>query len=210
MNDTIKGFRRLDGRFGVRNYVLVISLVHCANSVSDKIAQQCNVPSITMDWGCGEFAKNEERTNLGMIRAGQHPNVYGVLLISLGCQWTNPDEIASQIRKTGKRVEHLCIQEVGGMTPTVQQGVFIVKEMQEEAAKQEREPFPMSQLVIGALCGGSDWSSSINGNTCEGVTVDLLAAKGVSFIDWGIRGLPGSETKALELAADYEVGKKDH
>ena len=209
MNDTIMGFRRADGKFGVRNYVVVISLIHCANTVSDRIGQQCNVPSITMDWGCGEAnPKSEARTNLGMIRAGQSPNVYGVLLVSLGCQWTNPDEIASQIRKTGKRVEHLCIQEEGGMTPTIERGVAIVKEMQEEAARQQREPFPMSELVIGATCGGSDWTSSINGNTCEGVTVDMLFKKGVSFIDWGIRGLPGAEIKALELAADYEVGKK--
>ena len=97
MHDTVMGYRRAHGRFGIRNQVLVISLVQCANGAATQIAAHCGVPAITINTGCGEYHDQENRTNLGLIRAGQHPNVYGAVLISLGCQWTNPQAIAAEI-----------------------------------------------------------------------------------------------------------------
>lgn len=109
-------------------------------------------------------------------------------------------------RKVRKKVVHICIQDVGGVSKACQLGVAAIRQMQAEIAQLKRVPCPMNQLVIGVTCGGSDWTSSICGNNCEGVAVRLLSQKGCSFLDWGIRGLPGGEELAVNLAVNREVG----
>ncbi|MBS4959209.1 MAG: UxaA family hydrolase [Clostridiales bacterium] len=205
---TVMGYRRAAGRFGIRNNVMVISLVECANGAVDKIAHACHVPYITIDTGCGEYKDQENRTNLGLIRAGQHPNTYGVLLVSLGCQWTKPDYIAAEIEKTGTKVFHLCIQDECGVMNTVEKGIKIVEEMKAEAAAMKREEFPISDLVVSVYCGGSDWSSSLAANGTTGEAVDLLADDGGAFVSCGVRGMPGNESHLINLAATQEVGLK--
>lgn len=208
MNETIMGYRRKSGRFGIRNQVLVISLVQCANSTVTQIASRCGVPAITIDTGCGEYHDQEFRTNLGLIRAGQHPNIYGVLLVSLGCQWTNPRQIADAIESVGTRVFHLCIQNEGGVTATVQKGIGIVNQLLEEGKAFKREPFPISDMVVSVYCGGSDWSSSLAANVTVGEVADLLGDEGSAVISAGIRGMPGAERYLIELAKDYKIGEQ--
>lgn len=203
---TIKAYKRSDGNFGIRNYVLVISLVQCANSAVNKIAVHCEVPAITIDTGCGEYHDQESRTNLGLIRAGQHPNVYGVLLVSLGCQWTNPEYIAKEIEKGGAKVAHLCIQDEGGVEKTVAKGIKIVEDMKNEGKAMKREDCPLSGLKLSVYCGGSDWSSSLAANVVTGEAADLFADEGAAFISASVRGMPGNERHVIELAANYEVG----
>jgi len=205
---TIKGYKRPDGRFGIRNTVIVISLVQCANSTVQKIALQCDAPAITIDTGCGEYKDNAERTNLGLIRAGGHPNVYGVLLVTLGCQWISADYIRDEIIKfaPGKKVHHVCIQQIGGMKKAVDEGVRLVKEMQAEALAQPREDCPISGLVVSSYCGGSDWTSALAGNTTTGAAADLVVRAGGSNLACGVRGMPGAEDYVIGLAKDYDVG----
>lgn len=205
---TIMGYKRATGKFGIRNNVIVISLVQCSNSCAEKIAQACHVGVITIDTGCGEFSDQETRTNLGLIRAGQNPNTYGVLLVSLGCQWTDPKYIASEIEKSGARVAHLCIQDEGGMRKTIEKGIEIVEGMKAEGEAMKREPFPLSGLVISVYCGGSDWSSSLAANVVTGEAADLFADDGGAFLTSSFRGMAGNEKHVIELAANYEVGKK--
>lgn len=205
---TIKAYRRSNGAIGIRNQVLVMSLVHCANSTANKIASTCGVPAITIDTGCGEFKEDENRTNLGLIRAGQHPNVYGVLLISLGCQWTDPDYIAGEISKTGTKVMHLCIQKEGGVSSTVKKGSDIVNEMLAEGATMEREEVPVSQLRLSVYCGGSDWSSSLSANPVVGECMDLFADQGAAYVSSPIRGMPGGEQHLTRLAKDDKIGER--
>ena len=203
---TIMGYKRTDGSFGIRNNVLVISLVQCANSTVDKIARHCGVPSITIDTGCGEYKNQETRTNLGLIRAGQHPNTYGVLLVSLGCQWTKPDFIADEIKKSGAKVEHLCIQDENGVMNTYKKGVDIVEKMKSEGEAMKREECPLSELKVSVYCGGSDWSSSLAANVVTGEAADLFADDGGAFVSASVRGMPGNEKHVIELAANYSVG----
>ena len=92
---TIMGYKRANGKHGIRNNVLVISLIQCANSTANFIARSCHVPCITIDTGCGEFADQKTHESRFNTR-GQHPNTYGVLLVSLGCQWTDPKYIGSK------------------------------------------------------------------------------------------------------------------
>lgn len=205
---TFMGYERSDGTVGIRNYTLVISLVQCANSTVNKIADQCGATAITIDTGCGEFEDQAQKTNLGLICAGSSPNVYGVLLVSLGCQWTDPELIKKEIEKTGKQVYHLCIQDERGMKNTIEKGVKIVKQMQKMAAQQERQEFPLSKLVVSLNSGGSDWTSSISANTVAGVASDLVISNGGSVIGGGVRGMPGDENYTVDLAVNHELGCK--
>ncbi len=203
---TFMGYGRGDGSVGIRNYVLVISLVQCANSTVHKIADRCNVAAITIDTGCGEFEDQALKTNLGLICAGSSPNVYGVLLVSLGCQWTDAALIQKEIEKASKKVYHLCIQDEGGMKNTIEKGAAIVERLKKEAGAQPREEFPLSKLVVSLNSGGSDWTSSISANTAAGVASDLIIENGGSVIGGGVRGMPGDESYTVDLAVSYELG----
>lgn len=208
MHDTVMGYRRAQGRFGIRNQVLVMSLVQCANGAATQIAARCGVPAVTIPTGCGEYHDQEHRTNLGLIRAGQHPNVYGVVLVSLGCQWTDPQAIAAAIETSGTKVFHLCIQEEGGIRATVEKGEALVRRLLKEGAEMPREAFPVSDLVVSVYCGGSDWSSSLAANIATGEAADLLGDAGAAIVSAGIRGMPGNEQHLIELADNYAVGAR--
>lgn len=205
--EMFKGYLRSDGRVGIRNQILVISLVQCSNSVAEKIAARCGVPVITVDTGCGDFRDDEERINLGLIRAGQHPNIYAVLLISLGCQWISPTYISAEISACGTKVEHLCIQEQG-IENTINKGVAFVRKMQAEGAAIERGDCPISDLRVGIYCGGSDWSSGLAANVVVGECADLFADCGAAFLSSPIRGMAGNERHFVGLAATPEIGNK--
>jgi altronate dehydratase len=202
----LMGYKRADGRYGVRNYVLVISTVHCANAVVNKIAQKAGVIGITHDKGCVESVASQKTTFLGLSRAGQHPNVYGVLLVSLGCEQTNAKAMKEEIAKVNPRVELLTIQEEGGSPETIEKGVKIVSAMKAEAEAQQREEMPMSQLVVGVQCGGSDWTTALAGNVAIGKMSDNIVAAGGSVLMGEVDGFPGSEHIIAEHAVSHEVG----
>ena len=82
--ETIMGYKRADGSFGIRNQVVVISLVQCSNNAAQRISAACNVPATFVDAACGEFPDRFERTRRGFITTGTHPNTFGVVLLSLG------------------------------------------------------------------------------------------------------------------------------
>lgn len=206
--DKIMGYPRKHGKFGIRNRVLILSLVQCANSAVDQISARTGAPAIKIDTGCGEYHEAEERTNLGLIRAGQHPNVYGVLLVSLGCQWTDPAYIQREIEKYDTKVYHLCIQDEGGVRNTVEHGTALVQQMMDDGARMERQPFPASDLVLSVYCGGSDWSSSLAANVVTGETMDLFGDVGAASVTASLRGMPGNERHIIDLAANCEIGEQ--
>ena len=126
--ETIMGYKRADGSFGIRNQVVVISLVQCSNNAAQRISAACNVPATFVDAACGEFPDRFERTRRGFITTGTHPNTFGVVLLSLGCQQTDPEDVAEEIRKTGRPVVNISIQADGGVTKAIQDGDFFKNE----------------------------------------------------------------------------------
>ncbi len=202
----ILGYKRADGRMGIRNYILVISMVQCSNSVALKIAQETGANSITHEQGCVEFAEDHNRTELALITAGKNPNVYGVLLVGLGCEQTNSSTILNAISATGKPVERIIIQEEGGVPETVEKGIAIVKKMQENVKKQERMECSVKDLIVGVQCGGSDWTTALAGNSAIGVMTDLVVSNGGSVLMSEVAGFPGSEHIVAQKAINKKVG----
>ena len=197
--ESIMAYPRPDGRFGIRNHVLVVSIIQCANSAAQKIAAATGAPCITQEGGCLEFPDRLHRLILGFTAAGTHPNVFGVLVVSLGCQQIDPQKVVGPIEQAGKKVHHLCIQKDGGYHKVVAEGIRLVKEMQAEAMLQNRIPCPVSGLVLAGYNGGSDWTSGLVGNVVAGKVIDMHEAGGGTALCIVGRG------DRQERAATYEV-----
>lgn len=200
--ETIMGYKRADGSFGIRNHVVVISLVQCSNNAAQQISTVCGVPATFVDAACGEFPDRFERTRRGFIAAGTHPNTFGVVLLSLGCQQTDPEDVAAEIRKTGRPAVNISIQADGGVTKAIRDGIEAVEELKRQAQAQMREPCPLSGLIIGGYNGGSDWTSGLSANPIVGEVIDMHLSIGGRAVE--VCGRGGYPT----AAASYEIGMK--
>ena len=131
-----------------------------------------------------------------------------MLLISLGCESTHLDEVIDAIKASGKRVEHLVVQEVGGAARTAAQGILLAQEMVREASLQQREPFPASKLIMGMKCGSSDTTSGLVPNPAIGVASDMVVAEGGNSILGEVTEFIGAEhilaSHAVDLTADQK------
>lgn len=203
------GYPRPDGRVGVRNYVLIMSTVGCANGTVRKIAE--HVPStvgLPNVKGCGQIGRGIEIMRRCLLNLPMNPNVYGTLIIGLGCETTKPYELAEQIAKMSpKPVKVLTIQDEGGTEATVEAGVKIAREMVEEARKVERVETPLSELMLATNCGGSDATSGLAANPALGACSDLIVAEGGTVLLGETTELIGTEHMLAARAKDESVAK---
>jgi len=178
------GYRRADGTVGTRNYVGILSAVVCVNEVVENIVRQVQgTARFTHHQGCCQTPLDIGKVNHALIGLGRNPNLHSVIVVSLGCESTDLAGVIAGIQASGKRVEHLVVQEIGGATRTAAEGILLAQEMVREASLQQREPFPISELVLGMKCGSSDTTSGLVPNPAIGVASDLLvAAGGVSIL----------------------------
>jgi altronate dehydratase large subunit len=203
---TFQGYRRGDGRVGVRNHVLVVSTISCANHVATLIAQRTGTAVITHDVGCLQFAQDRALTERTIFGAGMSPNVGAVLFVGLGCEQTPTAEMARAI--TGKPARHLLIQEAGGTTAAVAAGVDTVRELQRLTAGQERVRCEVAELCVSLKCGGSDFTTAIASNPAVGVAVDFLVEAGGTALLTETPGFPGSEHILARQARTPEVARR--
>jgi len=175
------GYEREDGSFGVRNYVLVMSTVGCANGVVDAISRALpDVVPITHAHGCGYGPEDYGvgiRTLGGLVN---NPNFGAVLFVGLGCENQTADIMMMQVKD--KPAEALVIQEVGGSAATTEKGIEIAKGFLEKLEAQERVSAPVSKLTVGLECGGSDAFSGVTANPAVGAAADLFVGEGASVI----------------------------
>ena len=206
---TFLGYRRSDGQVGTRNHVLVIPSVGCSQGCAQSIVRGFNgaiyLPNIL---GCGQM--NEDRVIVKKTLAGfgKNPNVFSVLLVGNGCEHLAPEVIAEEIAPTGKRVEVVTIQTGGGTRKTAATGRRIVREMLLDAARIRREPVPLSGLILGTECGGSDFTSGIASNPAVGVASDMLIAEGGTVILSETPEIVGAERLLAQRARTPEMGRQ--
>lgn len=173
------GYVRPDGKVGVRNYVLVIPTVICSAQTSLRIAAGIRgAVSFYHEHGCGHIGQDYCRTKRTLIGMGSNPNVASVLVVGLGCEQVTAEEVAAGIAASGKRVESIVMQECHGVRKSIQIGRRIVREMVAEAMRIEREQAPVSSLILGTECGGSDAMSGVSGNPAVGAAVDRMISAG--------------------------------
>ena len=204
-----QGYRRANGRAGTRNVVLVIPSVGCSQEAARAIAQGLKgavyLPNIL---GCGQMGEDRLLVRRTLIGFGTNPNVFGVLIVGLGCEELAAEEVAKEIRPSGKRVESIVVQEAGGTKKTISRGRGIVKEMLADAAALHREPIPLSELILGTECGGSDYTSGLASNPAVGKACDLLMAEGGTVILSETPELIGAEHLLARRAKTPEIARQ--
>lgn len=180
----IAGYERKDGKFGIRNHVLVLPTVSCVNGVVNRISRE--VPEAVCAphaHGCGRGGLKDLEI-LFRILSGlvHHPNVGGVILIGLGCEVSNTERVLSYFNDVGKPVEVFNVQKDGGSLTTARKGASAARRMISEISTQPRVPLPWEKLLIAMECGGSDALSGVTANVAMGAVSDWLVGKGATVI----------------------------
>jgi altronate hydrolase len=222
--DTFMGILRADGQAATRNYIGVLSTVNCSATAARLIAAQFQGPqpladfpqvdgvvALTHKGGCtggetGEGLNTLRRTIAGYLR---HPNFAAVILIGLGCEDNQISSLLQQEKLTpGERLHTLVIQEAGGTTATVHNGVEYIQSILPQANQVTRQRLPVSFLKLGLQCGGSDGFSAITANPALGVASDLLVSRGGTSVLGETPEIYGAENILLQRTPDAEVRRK--
>ncbi len=221
---TFMGYRRSDGKAGTRNYLGVLTSVNCSGSVAQFIAAEAEksdwfkalknvdgIVPIAHASGCGMAGDNEGYHTLFRTLQGyaRNPNFGGILLVGLGCEVMQiPDLVGRARMRDDNNFRHMTIQQTGGTRRTVERGVEALREMALVADRYSREPVPVSELVIGMQCGGSDGYSGITANPALGVASDILVQHGGTTILSETSEIYGAEHLLTRRAVTTEVGEK--
>ncbi len=223
---TFQGYRRPDGRVGVRNHILVIPTSMCASHEAAQIASIAEftlhsrdkypnvdgVVAIPHNKGCGcQGGSNIDIIMRMLANYAAHPNVGGVVLIELGCEKTNLNVLEQYLsaRSTGlqKPVTRISVQSAGGTQQAIAQGLKAVKSMLQEVDRASREEAPLSELVLGVKCGGSDSLSGISANPALGCAADLLVACGGTVLMTEVPEFCGAEHILARRAKDGDTAR---
>nr|UXE45969.1 galactarate dehydratase (L-threo-forming) [uncultured bacterium] len=220
---TFQGIVRADGRVATRNYLGILTTVNCSASAARFIAEQFRggalaefpnvdgVVALGHGTGCGMGIDGEPMNLLRRTIAGyaRHPNFAGVLVLGLGCE-TNQISglLAAEGLEESPTLTTMTIQDTGGTTKTVKEGVARLKAMLPAANDVRRETVPASHLTLALQCGGSDGYSGITANPALGACVDLLVRHGGSAVLSETPEIYGAEHLLTRRAASREVGEK--
>ena len=178
------GYRRAEGRAGIRNHVLILPSCVCGSESARIVASQVRgAVNIVFNTGCSDVQANTDMSQKVLTGFACNPNVYGVVIIGLGCETVGHRQLREKIQKmTSKPVVSFGIQEEGGTLKTLEKAVRAAREMAAEAAMQPKEKFDISELLLGIECGGSDATSGLASNPAVGELSDLLVDMGASTI----------------------------
>ncbi|MFW9947270.1 MAG: UxaA family hydrolase [Candidatus Odinarchaeota archaeon] len=210
MSEEFLGYERSKGKVGIRNKIAVISSVVCVNRVAQQIANQIeNAVAITHPLGCGQFGPDFSYTQRTLVGLGTNPNIYGAIVVGLGCENLSSKLIAKNVKRAKKPVDFFNLQDVqGGSKASIEKGVKIGKQMAEEANEVKREPFDFSNLVLGLECGASDSISGISANPAVGIVSDKIIELGGTSILPEFTEWIGTEHLLIKRAVDEEVAEK--
>lgn len=210
MKDKFLGYLREDGRVGIRNHVLILPASICASDTT-KLIQRKVDGTITFghQLGCSQVGVDSDMTLRTVVGYGAHPNVYGVIIVGLGCENHQASLIKDEILKIVKKpIETLVIQEEGGTVNTINKGTELAKRMVKEASELKREEFPVSKLIVATECGGSDTTSGLASNPTIGELSDTLVSKGSSVVLSETTEFIGAEHILARRAKNKEVHDK--
>ena len=213
------GYRRKEGRPGIRNHILILPTCACGSESCRIVASQVRgAVNIVFNTGCSDVAANTEMSQKVLTGFALNPNVYGVVIIGLGCETVPHAKLREKIQaRCSKPVVSFGIQEEGGTLKTIAKAVRAAREMAAEAGLQQKEKFPISELLLGIECGGSDATSGIASNPAVGNLSDRLVDLGASAmmsesIEWiggehvlARRGAtPEIHDQIIRVCEDYE------
>ena len=209
---TFLGFERDNGKVGVRNEIWIIPTVGCVNNVATTIAKLANpfiegtvdeVIAFPHPYGCSQMGDDQEHTRVILADLVNHPNAGGVLVLGLGCENSNIEELKKYIGEYDpERVRFLVAQE---SEDEISDGVEICKELISYASKFTRSEVGTSKLIVGMKCGGSDGLSGITANPLVGRFSDMLTSRKGTTILTEVPEMFGAETILMNRCKNREL-----
>ena len=208
---TIKAYERKNGDIGIRNAIWIIPTVGCVNQISklleawgnENLGIEDGVHAYVHPFGCSQLGDDHENTRKILSDLVHHPNAGGVLVIGLGCENNTMDSFKALVGEVDEeRVKFMVSQEE---EDEVESGKKLLSEIAEVVKKDKRTVVPMSKLVVGMKCGGSDGFSGITGNPLVGRFTNELVAMGGTAILTEVPEMFGAEQVLMNRAESKEV-----
>lgn len=212
---TFMGYRRDNGKVGIRNEIWIVPTVGCVNNIAGAMEKQFknkligsveDIIAFPHPYGCSQMGDDQENTRVILADLINHPNAAGVLVLGLGCENSNIAELKKYIGEYDEnRVKFLQCQDVEDEMEVAEE---MVEELVSYASKFTREPIGADELVIGMKCGGSDGMSGITANPTVGVFSDLLISQGGTTVLTEVPEMFGAETLLMARCENEELFDK--
>jgi len=199
----ILGFRRSDGRIGIRNHVAIVYTTNCAEVVARSLYDR--FPVGTQVFGYPEGCSFRDAPVAKVAAMAHHSSYAAALVVGLGCEGTDAVELAERIAASGQTVEAIRIQSEGGDLKAIEKGSRILAGFLQHASVAARAPMPVSELVVGAECGGSDATSGLISNPLVGKVADRLIDAGGTYMHAEPHELMGCGEVLAARATDEDV-----
>lgn len=204
-----KGYQRQNGSVGIRNHVVVIPTINCANKLAYEIADGIkNAVPLVHNHACIRLGLDLKRARKTLIGMGSNPNIYAVLIVGIGCETIKAEFLAEKIYKTNKNVKFLTIESEKNYEKLVKKGKCFLKKMVREASLQKRASCDLKKLTVGIKCGGSNTISAIASNPATGKAADQIIENGGKVIFSETAELIGAEHILAERAENEKVAEK--
>ena len=210
--ETFMGFRRKDGRAAIRNEIWIIPTVGCVNDIAKKIVNDNQdlvtgtiegLYTFTHPFGCSQTGHDHAQTRKLLAALVRHPNAAAVLVLHLGCENLQHDQFVEELGEYDHdRVKFLTCQDVDDEFSAARD---ILKELAAYAGQFKREPIPVSELVVGMKCGGSDGLSGITANPTIGRFSDMMGQRGGSTVLTEVPEMFGAEGFLMDRCINHDV-----
>ncbi|RNM29440.1 altronate dehydratase [Absicoccus porci] len=204
------GYRRADGTIGIRNHVLILPTSVCASDAASQIAEKVDgTIAIHNQLGCSQNAYDQACTLRTLAGLVANSNVYGAIVISLGCENCQMDLMIDAIRqRTNKPLETFIIQKCGGVASVLDQAIPKARAMVQASLAVPRMPILLSDIILGTECGGSDPTSGLVANPLIGMLSDHVVDQGGTSILCETTEFIGAEHILMKKAKDSVVAQK--
>ncbi|MDO6475457.1 altronate dehydratase family protein [Alteromonas sp. 1_MG-2023] len=208
---TFMGFRRENGKVGIRNEIWIINTVGCVNRTAERIASECErrfanecdgFRAFTHPFGCSQLGDDLTDTRAILAALASHPNAGAVLIVGLGCENNQLSAMLELVDKPEDRLRYYNSQQVGD---EIEEGIRLVYEMLKPVGADKRELIPASELVLGVKCGGSDAFSGITANPLVGRMTDILTGIGGTVLQTETPEMFGAEQLLMDRAVSEPV-----
>ncbi|MCD7832740.1 MAG: altronate dehydratase family protein [Lachnospiraceae bacterium] len=213
--ELFSGFRRKDGRAAIRNEIWIIPTVGCVNDIAKNLVKENQdlvtgtidgLYAFTHPFGCSQTGADHAQTRKLLAALARHPNAAAVLVLSLGCENLTHEQFLAELGEyDADRVKFLTCQEV---EDEYEAGRALLAQCAQYAAQFVREPIPVSELVVGMKCGGSDGLSGITANPAVGRFSDMMTARGGSTVLTEVPEMFGAEGFLMNRCADEKIFEK--
>ncbi|MCR4739081.1 MAG: altronate dehydratase family protein [Lachnospiraceae bacterium] len=209
------GYKRPDGKTGIRNEIWIIPTVGCVNSIAESLVRNNQdlikgsidgLYAFTHPYGCSQMGDDHATTKKLLASLVRHPNAGGVLVLSLGCENLTLEQFKTELMEWNEsRVKFLVCQDV---QDEVSEGSRLLRELADYVGSFEREKVSASELIVGLKCGGSDGLSGITANPAVGRFSDRLIAMGGSTVLTEVPEMFGAESILFNRCKNIDVFNK--